>query len=137
MRRVAERKEQDAATALADTIRELREAEGTLAQLVQYRAGYVRDDQRTRVDALQWQDYSAFISKLDRAIGGQQAVIEDQRQRVAVARAAWQAAHARVAALAKLTQKLQAANRQVAERRAQRELDERSHQRSAPTPFGH
>ena len=136
VRRVAEQKEQEAAPQLADTIRALRDAEGALAQLIQYRANYVRGDRKPRVDAIQWQDYHAFIAKLDQAIGGQQAIIEDQRQRVGNARAHWQVAHARVSALVKLTQKLQDTHRQLMERRAQRELDERSQQHSVSQPFG-
>lgn len=134
--RVTKQREQEAAKTLAAQVSVLREAEATLAQLTQHRAGYVRVDVNGGFDARRWQDYHEFIDKLDQAIAAQQSVIDDQEQRVALARQTWSAAHSKVLAFSKLTRKLSESVETDAERIAQRELDEYAGQQTLRAP-GH
>ncbi|MEL6215083.1 MAG: flagellar export protein FliJ [Pseudomonadota bacterium] len=134
VQRVAQQREQQAATALADSVATLREAELTHAQLVQYRSGYIRPGQASRIDTRRWQDYHEFLDKLDQAVSAQQAIIEDQQLRVNAARSRWQSAHGRVSALGKLIEQLREEQQQLQARSTQRELDERA-QHMLTRPF--
>ena len=134
VQRLALQRERQAATALADAVATLREAESTHAQLVQYRSGYTRPSQTSRIDTQRWQDYHEFLDKLDQAVSAQQAIIDDQRLRINAARSRWQSAHGRVSALGKLIEQLREEQQQAQARNTQRELDERA-QHTLMRPF--
>ena len=70
------------------------EAEQKLELLMQYRDDYAARCQSTLttgISTTQLNNFQVFMQKLEHAIAGQQKVVADTRQRIAQARAAWQA----------------------------------------------
>ena len=88
-------KETDEATKrLGRAIRVSEEAQQKLVILQQYRDDYAARFQETLsngLTALSYRNFQLFIEKIDTAIDGQEDVVNSSRQRVAEARAAWQA----------------------------------------------
>lgn len=88
-------KETDEATKrLGRAIRVSEEAQQKLGILQQYRDDYAarfQDTLTTGLTALSYRNFQLFIEKIDVAITGQQDVVRNSQQRVADARAAWQA----------------------------------------------
>ncbi|HZG22895.1 MAG TPA: flagellar export protein FliJ [Herbaspirillum sp.] len=88
-------KETDEATKrLGRAIRVSEEAQQKLGILQQYRDDYAARFQETLTNgltALAYRNFQLFLEKIDNAIDGQQNVVQSSQQRVAEARAAWQA----------------------------------------------
>lgn len=88
-------KETDEATKrLGRAIRVSEEAQQKLVILQQYRDDYAARFQETLsngLTALSYRNFQLFIEKIDNAIDGQGDVVKTSQQRVAEARAAWQA----------------------------------------------
>lgn len=88
-------KETDEATKLLGAaLRAGEEADQKLDLLMQYRDDYAARCQSNLADGIStthFNNFQIFMQKLDHAIVGQQKVVSDAKQRIAQARAAWQA----------------------------------------------
>ncbi|WP_034293299.1 flagellar export protein FliJ [Herbaspirillum sp. RV1423] len=88
-------KETDEATKrLGRAVRASEEAQQKLVILEQYRDDYAlrfQESLSSGLTAMSYRNFQLFIEKIDSAISGQQSVVRNAQQRVAEARAAWQA----------------------------------------------
>lgn len=88
-------KETDEATKrLGRAVRTSEEAQQKLVILEQYRDDYAlrfQESLSSGLTAMSYRNFQLFIEKIDSAISGQQGVVRNAQQRVAEARAAWQA----------------------------------------------
>jgi len=88
-------KETDEATKrLGRAVRTSEEAQQKLVILEQYRDDYAlrfQESLTSGLTAMSYRNFQLFIEKIDSAISGQQNVVKNSQQRVADARAAWQA----------------------------------------------
>lgn len=88
-------KETDEATKrLGRAVRTSEEAQQKLVILEQYRDDYAlrfQESLSSGLTAMSYRNFQLFIEKIDNAISGQQDVVRNAQQRVADARAAWQA----------------------------------------------
>ncbi|MBW8330361.1 MAG: flagellar export protein FliJ [Thiobacillus sp.] len=91
---LASKETDEAAKRLGATLRAGEEAEQKLELLMQYRDDYAARCQSTLTSGIsttQFNNFQIFMQKLEHAIAGQQKVVSDVKQRIAQARAAWQA----------------------------------------------
>jgi flagellar FliJ protein len=127
IKEMADARERDAGQLVAGAQRLLAEREQQLVQLRQYRADYAnRAAREGAVDAVRLQNYHAFIARLDDAIRQQQELVAAARQDVERVTSAWQERRVEAASLGKVVDRIAAAERKTADRREQRETDERA-----------
>ena len=91
---LATKETDDATKRLGRAIRVSEEAQQKLGILQQYRDDYAARFQETLTNgltALAYRNFQLFLEKIDNAIDGQVNVVQSSQQRVAEARAAWQA----------------------------------------------
>ncbi|MDP2110049.1 MAG: flagellar export protein FliJ [Thiobacillus sp.] len=91
---LANKETDEAAKLLGATLRAGEEADQKLDLLMQYRDDYAARCQSNLacgISTTHFNNFQAFMQKLDHAIAGQQKVVSDAKQRIAQARAAWQA----------------------------------------------
>lgn len=91
---LANKEADEAAKHLAAALRAGEEAEQKLDLLKQYRDDYATRCQSSLsagISTTQFNNFQVFMAKLEHAIAGQQKVVADAGQRIAQARAAWQA----------------------------------------------
>jgi len=91
---LATKETDDATKRLGRAIRVSEEAQQKLVILQQYRDDYAARFQETLTNgltALAYRNFQLFLEKIDNAIDGQVNVVQSSQQRVAEARAAWQA----------------------------------------------
>ena len=91
---LANKETDEAAKRLGAALRAGEEAEQKLELLTQYRDDYATRCQTTLatgISTTQLHNFQVFMQKLEHAIAGQQKVVDDARQKIAQARAAWQA----------------------------------------------
>jgi flagellar protein FliJ len=89
---LANKKSDEAAKLLGDTLRVSEEAEQKLDLLLQYRNDYAERCQSslaTGISTTHFNNFQVFMHKLDHAIAGQQKVVSDAKARAMLARAAW------------------------------------------------
>lgn len=125
--RLAARKVDDAAQALALRITREREALAKLKLLTDYREDYfVRFGAQAAAGFAEAQlaNYRAFLAKLEAAIAEQQRLVEDARAGVAAAQAQWQAEQQRLKSYEVLDERRLTRQRALGARREQREQDE-------------
>lgn len=123
---VAEGRGQEASRALAHRRRLLDEAGTRLDELLGYRADCGRRDTAQLSGlAVGLQDYWRFLSRLNAAIAEQRERLEQQRLAAEQALERWRDAQRQVAVLAKVMDRIRAAERRVQARREQRILDDR------------
>lgn len=91
---LANKETDEAAKLLGAALGAGEEADQKLGLLTQYRDDYAARCQSslaTGISTTQFNNFQVFMQKLDYAIAGQQKVVSDAKQRIAQARAAWQA----------------------------------------------
>lgn len=91
---LANKETDEAAKLLGAALRGGEEADQKLDLLMQYRDDYAARCQSslaTGISTTHFNNFQVFMQKLDHAIVGQQKVVSDAKQRIAQARAAWQA----------------------------------------------
>jgi len=91
---LAHKETDEAAKQLGVALRAGDEAVQKLELLLQYRNDYAERCQSnlsTGISTTHFNNFQVFMQKLDHAISGQQKVVSDTQQRIAQARAAWQA----------------------------------------------
>ncbi len=83
----------EAAKKLGEAIRAAEETEKKLTLLLGYRDEYAvrfQNSQATGLTAMDYRNFQLFIEKLDTAITGQQAVVQDAKRRIDIERKLWQ-----------------------------------------------
>jgi flagellar FliJ protein len=135
VRRVALSREQEAARELDRARRLLDEQQARLAELNAYRdeyaAGFLAAGSRGMgVAALR--GYQAFLGQLDAAIAQQSTLVEQADALFRQRRQAWSAHHSKTRALDKALERAHDEERRAADRREQKDLDERSLRRHHP-----
>jgi flagellar FliJ protein len=91
---LANKETDEAAKQLGAMLRAGEEADQKLDLLMQYRDDYAtrcQSNLATGISTTHFNNFQVFMQKLDHAIAGQQKVVSDAKQRIAQARAAWQA----------------------------------------------
>ena len=91
---LANKETDEAAKLLGATLHAGEEADQKLDLLMQYRDDYAarcQSNLATGISTTHFNNFQAFMQKLDHAIAGQQKVVSDAKQRIAQARSAWQA----------------------------------------------
>ena len=90
---LAHKETDEAAKLLGVALRAGEEAEQKLDLLMQYRNDYAtrcQADLTSGISTTHFNNFQVFMQKLDHAIAGQQKVVNEAKQRIAQARAAWQ-----------------------------------------------
>jgi len=126
---VVDERERSRAEELAAGEQRVAACEKRLAELTQYEADY-RRNYRDRVAAgmasLELRDYQAFLARLNEAVKQQQQLVCNAQADRDVQRKQWQEAAKRAKAIEHVMENWQAEDRRVAERRDQRDSDERA-----------
>jgi len=90
---LAMRETDEAAKRLGHAIRATEDNEKKLSMLMQYREEYAARFQTTMTTgftAMGYRNFQLFMDKLDQAIAGQQAIVQETQRRVQAERTAWQ-----------------------------------------------
>ena len=130
---LAHKETDEAAKQLGVALRAGDEAAQKLDLLLQYRNDYAERCQSnlsTGISTTHFNNFQVFMQKLDHAISGQQKVVSDTQQRIAQARAAWQACEQKKMSFVTLAER---ANKEQARRelwRDQKQNDEHAARRS-------
>jgi flagellar FliJ protein len=126
---LADENERRLARSLADHERRLGEAEAKCRELERYRTEYEqRFSERAAlgIGATDLRDYQAFLARLSEAIRQQRQVVERARSERDLERTRWQAAAVRAKAIDHVIERWRQEEHVRAERREQRESDERA-----------
>ena len=126
--------ERDCARRLAGAQQRLAEAERRLGELERYREEYqqaFRARARSGLQARGVRDFQTFIARLDEAITQQRLLLQQSTTEHARHHSQWQGAAVRSSAVGKVIEKARREERQVEDRRLQRELDERAQRQGA------
>jgi flagellar FliJ protein len=129
VRDLAEAREREAGAAVALARRALEDAEKKLKQLRDYRAEYLGKVSAGAPDGVRLANYHAFLGRLTSAIEQQDKEVTLVLGRLEQATDAWREARIEAASIERAVEKLATGERRVADKRAQREADERSIQR--------
>lgn len=125
---VIEAAEQRLAQSVAGFQRRLSDAENKLTELERYLGEYEKGFTERAGGGLgvtQLRDYQAFLSRLSEAIRQQQTVVQRARAERDAEQQRWQQAARRVKAIDHVVDQWQAEERRAADRREQRDTDER------------
>lgn len=129
VQRVAESREQKAARHMGLSRKTLQVEEVKLTQLKQYHQEYLQKFEvasRQGISATQLQEYRAFLSKLDEAIGQQERVVAASQMDHSTNKSNWRKKHTRTQALSKAVNRIQQQEQATAERNEQKESDDRN-----------
>lgn len=132
---VVENAEKRLASSLAGCEKRVADAEAKLQELTRYRAEYEQQyAQRVAggMSVMELRDYQAFLARLTEAIRQQQSVVQRARADRDMEKLRWQDAAKRAKALDHVVTQWQAEERRSADRREQRETDERAQRGSKP-----
>ena len=130
---LAHKETDEAARLLGIALRAGDEAAQKLDLLTQYRNDYAERCQNSLtagISTTHFNNFQMFMQKLDHAISGQQKVVSDTQQRIAQARAAWQACEQKKMSFVTLAER---ANKEQSRRelwRDQKQNDEHAARRS-------
>jgi flagellar FliJ protein len=117
------------AVALATVEKKVADAETKLQELERYRGDYESQFKQRAgrgMGATDLRDYQAFLARLSDAIRQQQAVVKRAQSERDAERQRWQEAAKRAKALGHVVEQWQTEERRAADRREQRESDERA-----------
>lgn len=120
------------ASRLADLERRLTDSELKLAELQRYRCEYEQQFSRRAgqgIGATGLRDYQAFLARLAEAIRQQQAVVARALAERDTQRVRWLGAATRAKAVGHVVEQWRTEERRIADRREQRESDERAQRR--------
>lgn len=132
VRRIVDDTERRLAEHLASAERLVTACEQKLNELKSYRDDYTKGFAHRAgkgMGARELVDYQAFMMRLDEAIKQQAAIVDNAKQECELHRQRWQDAAKRAKALGHVIQGWQAEERVNADRRDQRESDERGQRR--------
>jgi flagellar FliJ protein len=131
---LARSKERDCARRLAGAQQRLADAERRLAELERYREEYYRafhERARSGLPAKGLREFQAFIARLDEALAQQHQLQQRLKAEQEHEHRQWQHAAVRSSAVGKVIENAKREERQVEDRRLQRELDERAQRQGA------
>lgn len=137
--RLAQQREQRAARALGRALDAEREAQRRSRELADYQLDYAAALQqagRQGTGGATLRNYNAFIGQLQLAERHQQQALAQAGERVRQARRSWQAAYARQRMLQQLWQRARAQEAFLADKRLQREIDDRRRPDPSSTDSG-
>jgi flagellar FliJ protein len=137
VRHIVDEAQKRLAMSVATFEKRVLEGEAKLEELQCYKAEYEQSFRlraERGIGATELRDYQAFLAKLTEAIKQQQALLSRVRADHEVERAKWQEALKRSKALGHVVERWQAEERHAAERREQRESDERAQRKSGRVP---
>jgi len=120
--------ERQRAARLAASERTVAEAQAKLDELTRYHEDYVRRFATLAAGGLggmDLRDYQTFLARLGAAIRAQTEVVDGTRTQREAERSAWQSAAVRAKALEKVIDRWRSEERLAADRREQKQLDER------------
>lgn len=121
----------NALTAVIEQQNKIQAAKAQLAHLQQYRQDYIDKDANSGVKRVSaFLEFRAFIAKLDEALDTQIATITDLEQGLVRRRQHWEGLHHNTQNLQKVCNGLVANEVKTADKREQRESDDRSAQSS-------
>lgn len=129
VRKVISDKEQECAVHLTGAQNRLAEAERRGIELRRYLREYQQSfEQRAKrgIGVSGMRDYQTFIARIGEAVRQQDGLIQQLRAEAERARAQWRHAAARKSGIGKVVAKAHHEARQLEERQAQKELDERA-----------
>jgi flagellar FliJ protein len=139
VQQVLEQGEQARARELGEAQRRLADAEAKLVELTTYHGEYMlafrkRAEDGTSVTRLR--DFQAFIARLEQALAQQQKIVALAREQVAAQRSTWQGAARQVKAVESVVDRWRSVELRVADRREQKDMDERAQRATARGPVG-
>lgn len=132
--KVADERERQAAREMGAAQQTLAQRQQRLKELQNYRDEYARRFSDTNHDArpvVLVNDYRLFMHRLDQAVVQQQRVVDVATAEYEKKRASWMALRAKAKALDKVVDKLKQGERRVADRKEQKDSDERAGRSSA------
>jgi flagellar protein FliJ len=127
--RVADEHERRSAQSLAASERRLNECEAKLRELESYRLAYGREFAVLAAQgagALRLREFQAFLARLDEAVRQQSELVLHARGELDTERRGWQQAAQRAEIVGQVVKRRQSDERRDADRREQREADERA-----------
>ncbi len=129
LHRIADMRQRNAARRLGSVQQALAHNRERLAELIAYRDDYTKrytQALRLGLGAASMRDYGLFLARLDQAIDQQQRVVEAGVRQREESERQWRDHDMQARALNRVLERCREQERQEAERRAQRELDERN-----------
>ncbi|CAG0985211.1 Flagellar FliJ protein [Rhodocyclaceae bacterium] len=123
---------EDATRQLGELIASQEQASGRLAVLIQYRDEYQArfiEAARGGLGRDAWQNYGAFIDRLDAAIAQARELVAASERRTAAGQQEWLAKRGKVKAFNTLAERHQAREQYTEQRQEQKALDEHTSQR--------
>lgn len=127
LRSVAEHEERRQSKALGAAQRQLAENKARLEELKRYRREYAESmGSRSGSPAIHWQEHHRFLQRLDEAIVAQAAIVRDGQARREAHRRQWVKKRQRLDSLARVVERCENDDKRDADRREQRECDERA-----------
>jgi flagellar FliJ protein len=117
----------EAAKRLGEALRAAEETEKKLNLLLGYRDEYaarLQNNQANGISAMEYRNFQLFIDKLDTAIAGQQAVVQDARRRVENERKSWQECERKRMSYDTLASRAETARQHKENKRDQKQMDE-------------
>lgn len=135
--KVAESREQAAARVLGEARQRLEQQQRKLEELTTYRDQYSLEFQQCSGQGMgvaRLQDFRLFLARLNEAIEQQRRLVERCQQDCERRRLQWVATRTRTQALGKVVDRYQREEQRVAERREQRDSDERAQRVRQPEP---
>mgnify|MGYP001814544875 CR=1 FL=1 len=112
---------------------QLEEQLDRLGELNAFRHNYAEKSAgKATLRAAHWQDYQAFLHRLDTAVKAQQQIVRDSEQMLETHRQRWMVKRQRVESLERVLEKYQAEERVQDARQEQKRLDELP---ANPPPF--
>ena len=129
VQKVAENREQDAAREMGKAHKHIEELQARLTELIAFREEYARNflslgTQGMSVEKMR--EYQGFIHRIDQAIAYQHNLTEQAKTTYAHRQHVWGYLHSRVLAIDKLSLRYQQQEQADADRREQKETDERA-----------
>lgn len=130
---LATKEAEDAAQNLGKAIRITEEAQQKLTLLLQYRDDYADRAQSgciAGINAMEYRNIQAFLTKLDSAIAGQQEITRSAQNRVTEKQISWQECERKRMSYGTLVDKAQKKQAQSELRRDQKMMDEHAARRT-------
>jgi flagellar protein FliJ len=131
IKKLAESKEKAAAQSLGKSVEYQKMQMNKLAQLMNYRAEYVRSMSEKTQQGMygdQLQQYHLFLTKLDTAIQHQEKVVAESEQSLAESQDNWRMDNSRTNAISSAIDKMKAKENKQQEKRENAQIDELSTQ---------
>ncbi len=132
VKKIAENREKEAANELGKAQKRLDEMLSRLKELKQYREEYTRNFMTVGAQGMgvaRMLEYRAFLAKIDGAVDYQTQVVEQVRRDCDYRQRVWGHLHGRVLALDKVATRYRHQEDLDADRRLQKETDERAQRR--------